>query len=437
MDSSVSPTHGEQENSVWNGHYDCTCYHPLFVFNQFGDLERCALRPGNVHSADGWKSVLDPVVARYRGKVARIYFRADAGFANPDVYEYLEAEGIKYAIRLPANRVLLDRIGYLLKRPVGRPPNHVRRYYAHFHHRAASWSKPRGLDAKVKAFEASYERAGVKAYSKRVSWAKKALAAYHSAALALPSAPAPRPAPRPAPSPQPPVESAALLPGSWIARALMRLRIVRQPVSQQVLKTDATGPDEMVRRVQQQLQALGYPEVGLADGYMGAKTQAAIRAFAADNGIGSNGDITDNILATLPKARERPVAERRANTTARDLRAAGNEQAKAFKGLGWLGQALGLGGLLGAVNELGALDRIREAADGAATTFATFQGMLVAIVSTLQWCVAHWWLFAMFAGLWTIYRVTVAVLNLVILFRQGVLQRPSAAADGGWRSARS
>jgi hypothetical protein len=50
MDSSVSPTHGDQENSVWNGHYSCTCYHPLFVFNQFGDLERCSLRPGNVHS---------------------------------------------------------------------------------------------------------------------------------------------------------------------------------------------------------------------------------------------------------------------------------------------------------------------------------------------------------------------------------------------------
>ena len=43
MDSSVSPTHGEQELSVWNGHYECTCYHPLFVFNQFGDLDaaRC------------------------------------------------------------------------------------------------------------------------------------------------------------------------------------------------------------------------------------------------------------------------------------------------------------------------------------------------------------------------------------------------------------
>jgi Transposase DDE domain group 1 len=34
MDSRVSPTHGEQENSVWNGHYACTCYHPPFVFNQ-------------------------------------------------------------------------------------------------------------------------------------------------------------------------------------------------------------------------------------------------------------------------------------------------------------------------------------------------------------------------------------------------------------------
>src|SRR4051794_37538585 len=44
MDSSESPTHGEQEGSAWNGRFGCTCYHPLFVLNQFGDLERCALR---------------------------------------------------------------------------------------------------------------------------------------------------------------------------------------------------------------------------------------------------------------------------------------------------------------------------------------------------------------------------------------------------------
>ena len=121
MDSSVSPTHGEQENSVWNGHYACTCYHPLFVFNQFGDLERCALRPGNVHSADGWDDVLKPVVVRYQGKVLRIYFRADAALRSRGSTSILEAERIKYAIRLPTNPVLQDRIGYLLKRPVGRP----------------------------------------------------------------------------------------------------------------------------------------------------------------------------------------------------------------------------------------------------------------------------------------------------------------------------
>src|SRR3954451_19854431 len=47
MDSSESPTYGEQEGSAYNGHCGCTCYHPLFVFNQFGDVERCVLRPGN------------------------------------------------------------------------------------------------------------------------------------------------------------------------------------------------------------------------------------------------------------------------------------------------------------------------------------------------------------------------------------------------------
>ena len=65
MDSSVSPTHGEQEGTAYNGHFGCSCYHPLFVFNQFGDLERCALRPGNVHSADDREGVLKPVVVRY------------------------------------------------------------------------------------------------------------------------------------------------------------------------------------------------------------------------------------------------------------------------------------------------------------------------------------------------------------------------------------
>ena len=119
------------------------------MFNQFGGPERCALRPGDAHGADGRQSVLEPVVARYRGKVSRVYFRADAGFANPEVHEYLEGEGIKYAIRLPANRVLQERISYLLTRPVGRPSLDVRRSYANFTYQAGSWTKPRRIVAKV------------------------------------------------------------------------------------------------------------------------------------------------------------------------------------------------------------------------------------------------------------------------------------------------
>ena len=149
LDSSVSETHGAQEGGAYNGHFGCTCYHPLFVFNQFGDLERCALRPGNVHSADGWREVLEPVLARYRHQMKRRHFRGDAAFANPDVYELLEAEGCKYTIRLPANPVLQESVAWLLKRPVGRPPHEVRRYHASFSYRAGSWTKPRRVVAKV------------------------------------------------------------------------------------------------------------------------------------------------------------------------------------------------------------------------------------------------------------------------------------------------
>jgi hypothetical protein len=75
--------------------------------------------------------------------------RGDAAFANLEMYEFLEAEGIAYTIRLPANSILQRRIGYLLKRPVGRPPLEVRRYSASFRYQAQSWSKPRRVVAKV------------------------------------------------------------------------------------------------------------------------------------------------------------------------------------------------------------------------------------------------------------------------------------------------
>src|ERR687896_1933957 len=161
MDSSESPTHGEQEGSAWNGHFGCTCYHPLFLFNQFGDLERCILRPGNAHSAEDWRLVLEPVIARYRDRGIAIYFRADAAFAKPEIYELLEAEGIRYAIRLPANQVLQRRIGHLLRRPVGRPPKKPVVSYAGFHYQAAGWTRARRVGAKVQWHQGElYPRVG-------------------------------------------------------------------------------------------------------------------------------------------------------------------------------------------------------------------------------------------------------------------------------------
>jgi len=58
-----------------------TCYHPLFLFNQFGDLEYAMLRRGNQASAQYWRRVLLPVIQRYRGYDIPKFFRGDAAKA--------------------------------------------------------------------------------------------------------------------------------------------------------------------------------------------------------------------------------------------------------------------------------------------------------------------------------------------------------------------
>ncbi len=149
MDSSVSPTHGEQEGSAYNGHFGCDCYHPLFVFNQDGDVESAKLRPGNVASADDWRSILEPIIERYRDFDMPKSFRGDAAFATPGRYELLESEGYRYTIRLKANPILEQQITHLLTRPVGRPSHKPLVRYHHFTYRANSWDKPRRVVAKV------------------------------------------------------------------------------------------------------------------------------------------------------------------------------------------------------------------------------------------------------------------------------------------------
>jgi len=149
MDSSESPVYGEQEGAAYNGHFQSVCYHPLFLFNHFGDCEGALLRSGNVHSADRWQEVLAPAVERYQRQGVRQLFRGDAAFAKPEIYEYLEFRGIGYAIRLPANDILEQEIKHLLQRPEGElPEKPVIRYY-NFQYQAKSWDHPRRVVTKV------------------------------------------------------------------------------------------------------------------------------------------------------------------------------------------------------------------------------------------------------------------------------------------------
>ena len=149
MDSSESPVYGQQEGAAYNGHFECVCYHPLFCFNQFGDCEGAILRPGNVHSAEGWREALEPIFKRHGKTGVRLYFRADAAFAKPEVYIYLEEHSFLYAIRLPVNDILEQEIKHLLERPEGELPEKPVIRYHDFQYQAKSWDHPRRVVAKV------------------------------------------------------------------------------------------------------------------------------------------------------------------------------------------------------------------------------------------------------------------------------------------------
>ena len=156
LDSTEIPVYGEQEQSAYNGHFESTCYHPLLLFNRGGDCLAAKLRPGNVHSAEGWEEVPLPEIERQQQMGKEVVFRADAAFAKPEVYEALEARGVKYAIRIPANDSLERDIAELLPRPVGRPSQKPLVEYKGLLYQAASWKTARRVVAKVEHHAGSH-----------------------------------------------------------------------------------------------------------------------------------------------------------------------------------------------------------------------------------------------------------------------------------------
>ena len=114
LDPTDDPTHGAQQLSFFNGHYDCWCYLPLLTFLTFNDEAEqylCAaiLRPGNAPATRGAIGTLCRLLAMLRVAFPRARFlvRLDGGFATPEVFDFLDAEpGLDYVVAMAENAVL-------------------------------------------------------------------------------------------------------------------------------------------------------------------------------------------------------------------------------------------------------------------------------------------------------------------------------------------
>jgi DDE family transposase len=117
LDPTDDPTHGEQQLSFFNGHYDSWCYLPLLAFVTFNDETEqylCAaiLRPGNAPATRGARGTLIRLIDLLRQAFpkARFLVRLDGGFATPAILDRLDAEPrLDYVVAMAENAVLARR----------------------------------------------------------------------------------------------------------------------------------------------------------------------------------------------------------------------------------------------------------------------------------------------------------------------------------------
>jgi hypothetical protein len=114
IDATDDPTHGQQQFTAFQAHYDCHCYLPLIVTAQVDggpdELLATVLRAGNASAGRGAVAVIKRIVERLRvaWPEVRIVLRADGGFAKPEVYDWCEAADVRYLIGLPINSRLRE-----------------------------------------------------------------------------------------------------------------------------------------------------------------------------------------------------------------------------------------------------------------------------------------------------------------------------------------
>jgi hypothetical protein len=115
LDPTADPTHGQQELTFFNRHYDTHCYLPLLGFVSFNDepeqyLVTAVLRPGNASEKSGIViGLLARLVALVRAVFpqATLKLRLDGGFACAALFAYLDrVPQLEYVCGLAKNAVL-------------------------------------------------------------------------------------------------------------------------------------------------------------------------------------------------------------------------------------------------------------------------------------------------------------------------------------------
>jgi hypothetical protein len=154
MDATDDPTHGQQQLSFFHGYYEEHMYHPLFVFDGESGFPLAAmLRPGNTHASHRALAVLKRLIKKLKKAYpgALILFRADAGFAVPALYRYLERQEVRYVIGFITNNRVLAQAEPLLEKAQRQyqETGEKQRLFTSFSYQAESWTQPRRIIAKV------------------------------------------------------------------------------------------------------------------------------------------------------------------------------------------------------------------------------------------------------------------------------------------------
>ena len=164
LDPTDDPTHGAQQLSFFNGHYDTWCYLPVLGFVSFNhEVEQylCAavLRPGNVTAAVGAVGILRRLIqlTRYFLPGARIRVRLDGGFAHPDVLAFLDAQpGVEYVVAMAKNAVLKRKAKPAMRqaRKRSRHSGKTEHVYGEAHYAARTWPRERRIILKAEVVRA-------------------------------------------------------------------------------------------------------------------------------------------------------------------------------------------------------------------------------------------------------------------------------------------